>query len=264
LAAVLLSSTLGRSASARDPFPHPCRPRPVPRGAGAGRGARDTKATVRQSGACGAHGGDGGGGVRGSRAGGANSVPRTRSTAHAASDSPCAWQRPQRRYRQHRTVNDHVGVDKHVIGNDCGANNALPDACRVCFAVCVAAATTSASTRTALSTTTLSSTRTALSTTTSASTRTALATTAAPTTCPTHVPRLLRSVRSGGHNVGVDTHRIVNDGSTNNALHGACCVCFAVYVAAATTSASTRTALSTTAAPTTRSTARAASASPCT
>jgi len=90
LATVLLSSTLGRSAPSRDPFAHPCRPRLVPRGAGSGRGARDTKATVRQSGACGARGGKGGGGVRGSGAGGANSVPGTRSTAHAASVSPCA------------------------------------------------------------------------------------------------------------------------------------------------------------------------------
>ena len=60
------------------------------------------------------------------------------------------------RVDKHRIVNDLLGVHMHVVGNDNvgvamnvlgnsgGANNALHGACRVCFAVCVAAATMSA------------------------------------------------------------------------------------------------------------------------
>jgi len=76
------------------------------------------------------------------------------------------------------------------------------------------------------------------------------------------IPHRVR--RGGGHNVGVDEHRIVNenfgvdkvvtvdDGGANNMLHEACSSFLAVsVVAAATSSVSTSSSLSTTVAPTT-------------
>ena len=134
-------------------------------------------------------------------------APTTLSPTHAASASPCAWQRPQRRRRhaphcqrplclrraphcqrpRRRRHAPHWQRRRH--------RQRAPRTCRVFFAVCVAAATTSASTRTALSTTT------------------------APATCPTRVPRLLRRVCSGSQNVGVDKHFIGNVGGTSIVTH---------------------------------------------